>query len=222
MNKYLAEFIGTFALVFVGAGSACVPGASLITIALAHGLTVATMIYALGHISGIHLNPTVTISMLVSRKISVPDAIAYIVSQLLGATLAGFMLFRVFPMTSLGATQIAANLTPFMGGCLEAVGTFLFLTVIFGAAVDGRTAGNLAGLAIGLSLSSLIMVFGPLTGASFNFARTFGPAVAQGDWKNIMVYALAPLIGGILAALVQTGFFMREQPAKPQASSYKP
>jgi len=221
MKKYLAEFIGTFALILVGAGAVS-QNQPLICIALAHGLTVATMIYAMGHISGIHINPAVTVSMLVNGKINLKDAVGYIISQLLGAALAAFMLKSIFASgkTSLGVTSLMV--LPQVGFLCEAVGTFLFFTVIFGAAVDGRTAGNLAGLAIGLSLTSLIIVFGPLTGASFNPARSFGPALATGNWENFWIYIVAPITGGVAAGLLQTKLFIQPQSSKPQASSYDP
>ncbi len=223
MKKYLAELIGTFALILVGAGSVCLlneksvlaPGLmGLVTVGLAHGLTVATMIYALGHISGIHINPAVTVAMKVSGKIGWIDAIGYIVAQLIGAALAAFMLKQLFssgPISGyLGATSLASNVTPALGFLCEAMGTFLFFTVIFGAAVDGRTAGNVAGLAIGLSLASLIMFFGPLTGASFNPARSFGPALASGYWPNFWIYIVGPCVGGSIAGLLQTHVFMKK------------
>jgi MIP family channel proteins len=223
MKKYLAEFIGTFALILVGAGAVC-QNQALVVIALAHGLTVATMIYAMGHISGIHINPAVTISMLVTGKIDVKDSIGYVISQLLGAALAGFMLKQLFvagiAANHLGTPGLAVTVP--MGFLCEAVGTFLFFIVIFGAAVDGRTAGNVAGLAIGLSLVSLIMIFGPLTGASFNPARSFGPALLSNHWNDFWIYVVGPIVGGVAAGLVQTQIFIKEQPAKPQASSYKP
>ncbi len=222
MKKYLAELIGTFALVFVGAGVVSHLGDNkvlnpalfnIVAVALAHGLTLATMIYALGHISGIHVNPAVTIAMKITGKISGKDAVGYIIAQLIGAALAGLMLKRIFTADirslNLGATDLANNISPEMGLLCEAVGTFLFFTVIFGAAVDGRTAGHLAGLAIGLSLASLILIFGPLTGASFNPARTFGPALASGHWNHFWVYLVGPVVGGSIAGLLQTKFFMK-------------
>lgn len=220
MRKYLAEFIGTFALILVGAG-VCSQNRDLVTVAFAHGLTVATMIYALGHISGIHINPAVTVAMLVNGKIDIKDAIGYIISQLLGAAAAGYLLKAVF-ISAFNLGTPGMNVTPGIGFLCEALGTFLFFTVIFGAAVDGRTAGNVAGLAIGLSLTSLITVFGPLTGASFNPARFFGPALASGHWDSVWIYILAPIVGGTAAGLLQTQLFIKQQPAKPQASSYKP
>ncbi len=223
MKRYLAELIGTFALVLVGAGSVCLLNINsgvtpsffgLVNVALAHGLTLATMVYALGHISGIHVNPALTIAMKISGKIGNKDAWSYIVAQLIGATFAGLMLRLLFnPLGGtgyLGATDLGVNVNPLMGVLCEGIGTFLFFTVIFGVVVDGRTAGNAAGLAIGLSLASLIIFFGPLTGASFNPARSFGPALASGHWANFWIYLIGPIVGGSLAGLLQTKFFMRD------------
>lgn len=223
MKKYLAEFIGTFALILAGAGAGCLLNLhpadhgliGLVCVALAHGLTVATMIYALGHISGIHINPAVTVAMRVSGKIEDNEAACYIGAQLAGAALAAFLLFAIHGgdlkgTGNLAATDLARNVTPLQGLLVEGVGTFLFFTVIFGAAVDGRTAGNLAGLAIGLSLASLIMAFGPVTGASFNPARTFGPALVSGHWDNFWIYLVGPCVGGSLAGLLQTRVFMKK------------
>jgi MIP family channel proteins len=220
MKKYLAEFIGTFALILVGAGTVAmmkenlVGFAGLLPIALAHGLTVATMIYALGHISGIHINPAVSIAMNVTGKQPTSQTIGYVISQLSGAAVAGFVLryllnFNPIRTGYLGATDLAEGVSPGVGFACEAIGTFLFFMVIFGAAVDGRTAGNMVGLAIGLSLASLILLFGPVTGASFNPARTFGPALASGHWDNFWVYVAGPVVGGSLAGLIQTKFFMK-------------
>ncbi len=223
MKKYIAELIGTFALVFVGAAAGSHLNqhhsdwpqlVNLLTVALAHGLILAGMIYALGHISGIHINPAVTIAMRITGKISNKDAIGYIIAQLIGAAFAGMMLGKLFdPRLSghFGATTLATEITPPIGFLCEAVGTFLFFTVIFGAAVDGRTAGNMVGLAIGLTLAALIICFGPFTGAAFNPARTFGPALASGHWNHFWtVYVAGPVIGGSLAGLIQTKFFMKQ------------
>jgi MIP family channel proteins len=221
MKKYLAEFVGTFALILVGAGAGAMVSekafdfAGLLLVALAHGLTVATMIYALGHISGIHINPAVSVAMFVTGKLPSSQTIGYIIAQLAGAAVAGYVLLYVLQFDAgirtnyLGLTTLQ-KITPFQGFLCEAIGTFLFFTVIFGAAVDGRTAGNMVGLAIGLSLASLILLFGPLTGAAFNPARTFGPALASGHWENFWtVYVAGPIVGGSLAGLLQTRVFMK-------------
>ncbi len=189
---------------------------NLVAIALAHGLTLAVMIYALGHISGIHINPAVTVAMKVTGKIDTMDAIGYILAQLAGAVLAALMLKSIFNSGQgsgyLGMTTLNSDfhMTPAKGLLCEAVGTFLFFTVIFGAAVDGRTAGNMAGLAIGLALATLILCFGPLTGGSFNPARSFGPALVSGHWNDFWVYVVGPILGGTLAGLVQTKIFMKK------------
>jgi len=222
MKKYLAELIGTFALVLVGASAVSLLNLNgpslvgLVGVALAHGLTVTTMVYALGHVSGIHINPAVTVAMTITGKITAKDAAGYIVAQLIGAALAGFMLKALFTSGNLsgylGSTLLNDNLriTPGLGLLCETVGTFLFFIVIFGAAVDGRTAGNLAGLAIGLSLAVNILCFGPLTGASFNPARSFGPALASNYWPGYFwIYWVGPIVGGSLAGLLQTRLFMK-------------
>ena len=221
MKKYIAELIGTFALVFVGAAAGSHLNqnhsnwpefVNLLTVALAHGLILAGMIYALGHISGIHVNPAVTIAMRITGKIGSKDAVGYIIAQFTGAALAGLMLGKLFdPQVTgnLGSTTLN-GITPSTGFLCEAVGTFLFFTVIFGAAVDGRTAGNMVGLAIGLTLAALIICFGPFTGAALNPARTFGPALASGHWDHFFgVYVAGPVIGGSLAGILQTKFFMK-------------
>ncbi len=223
MKKYIAELIGTFALVFVGASAVCLlkenqalsPGfIGLVTVALAHGLTLTGMIYALGHISGIHVNPAVTIAMRITHRINTKDAFGYMIAQLIGAALAGLMLKQLFNTGSvsgyLGATDFDPNIMTSSTALLcEMIGTFLFFIVIFGAAADGRTAGNAVGLAIGLTLAALIMCFGPHTGASFNPARTFGPALASGHWDHFWIYVVGPIVGGSLAGLLQTKFFMK-------------
>lgn len=226
MKKYLAEFIGTFALILMGSGicamtkESLVGFAALLPIALAHGLTVTTMIYAFGHISGTHINPAVSIAMYVTGKLPASQTIGYIIAQLAGAALASYFLLFVINLspgpgtdylgsTLLGKDTFGRPIQPGIGFVCEAVGTFLFFLVIFGAAIDGRTAGNVVGLAIGLSLASLILFFGPLTGASFNPARTFGPALASGHWDNFWVYVAGPVVGGCAAGLLQTKFFMK-------------
>lgn len=219
MKKYAAELIGTFAFVFIGAGAGAYNAVTsgsigLVAVALAHGFALVAMIYALGHISGVHVNPAVTFAMLITGKISVKDSIGYIIAQLAGAALAGYLLKTIFNSImlsgNLGAADLVHGFPESKGFLLEAVGTFLFFTVIFGAAVDGRTAGNNVGLAIGLTLAALILVIGPWTGASFNPARAFGPALASGHWNHFWVcYVAGPLVGGSIAALLQTKFFMK-------------
>jgi MIP family channel proteins len=216
----VAEFIGTFALIFLGAGSGVILGvegtpASLITVALAHGLTIMIFAYAYGHISGTHINPAVTLGLVTAGKFEPMKAVYYIVAQLLGAIIAGFALRFVFggPLNNLGATTIDYSLTT-LGGAflLEMIGAFFLINTVLNAAVSGR-AGNLAPIPIGMTVAACIMFYGPITGASVNPARTIGPAVAAGVYTDIWVYLIATILGGALAGLLYRGLL--EDPAEP-------
>lgn len=220
VRPLLAEFIGTFALIFIGAGSIVInaftapPGghgfSTLVGIALAHGLTIFVMASALGHVSGGHFNPAVTIAFLVTKRISGATGALYIGTQLLGAGLAAMVLVATMPpdaiaATKLGATLLAPGIGPLPGLILEAVATFFLVTVIFGSAVDQRGAGNLAPLAIGMTVALDILAIGPLTGAGMNPARSFGPAFAlagaPGIWSDHLIYWIGPILGAIVAAV---------------------
>lgn len=215
-RSYLAELIGTFALVFVGAGAGTLGTGGLAGVALAHGFILVGMIYAFGHISGTHVNPAVTVALLVTRRIAPIVAGGYIVAQLLGGVLAGLALRAVYPeATTLGNTLLGE--TSIVSGFLvEMLLTFLLVTVIFGGAVDTRSPKGFAGLGIGLTLAALINMGGPLTGASLNPARTLGPAIATGNFADVWLYIVAPIVGGILAALLfQTLLMTPGQPVEP-------
>jgi len=210
-KAFLAEAVATFSLVFIGAGSILANeitggGLGLIGIAFAHGLVLMAMIYATGHISGGHINPAVTISMWFTKKIGTKKAIGYIVSQLIGASIAGFLLASIFVSAPaslhLGVTDLAAGISMGQGILLEAVLTFFLVFIIFGTAVDQRAPKGFYGLAIGLVLTFDILVGGALTGASMNPARTFGPAIVSGYWVNHIVYWIGPIIGAITAAVI--------------------
>jgi len=224
-QKCAAEFIATFALVFIGSGAICllaVPGSpqNLIGIGLAHGLTITAMIAAIGHISGAHINPAVTIALLVVIKIEAPLAIAYIIAQLAGAVVAAFLLkeiFSPFPEAMntfhLGSTTPLADakthaqlISPMMNFTIETILTFLLGLVIFGSAVDKRGPNSICALIIGATVVLDIMMGGPLTGASMNPARSFGPALASGTYIDHWVYWAGPIVGATLAALVYTHF----------------
>lgn len=216
-SQFVAELIGTFALIFIGAGSVATQGwsngaVSLVGIALAHGFVICAMIYAFGHISGTHINPAVTVSMMVTRKIEIGQGISYIVAQLIGATLAGFALGVIFPDKPnwLGTTDLSSGISSGTGVMIEAILTFFLVTVIFGAAVDDRSAKGFAGIAIGLTIAMDIFMGGPLTGASMNPARTFGPAVASGHFDNHIVYWVGPLLGGVAAGLLHQSLLRKE------------
>jgi len=222
-QPYIAEFIGPFTLTFIGVGAIAMNSLThgsvgLVGIALAHGFAIMVMVYATGHISGGHINPAVTFAMLVSGRIGFGKAVGYIISQLAGGALGAFAVYASYPLdattdTHLGATMLASNITPAAGVGIEAVLTFLLVFVIFGVAVDSRAPAAAAGLAIGGTIALDILAAGPLTGASMNPARSFGPALVQLDWTNHWVYWAGPLLGGAVAAWVYTVFLMKKPDA---------
>jgi MIP family channel proteins len=224
-QKLLAEFIGTFTLVFIGAGSICADqyihgaggsGMGLLAIAVAQGLAFGIMVTAVGHISGGHLNPAVTIGFWVTKKISTLDAISYWISQLAGATLAAYLLTVVVPEATwravgLGTPDLAPDFTRFHAIVLESVATFLLVFVFFATAADPKGAFNkIAGFAIGLTITMDVLVAGPFTGAAMNPARAFGPALVAHHWMNHGVYWVGPLIGGVIAGWLYSSFLLKE------------
>jgi MIP family channel proteins len=216
-KKCVAEFVGTFTLIFIGVG-AIYNNPGLLGVALAHGLAIAVMVSATGGISGGHLNPAVTFGVLVGGKIGLKDSLAYWVAQLAGGTAAGFLLLCVLGDSAQAAASIVANGTPDLGKgvswsngiAIEAALTFFLVFVVYGSAVDAR-APKIGGLAIGLTVALDILFGGPLTGAAMNPARTFGPALASGHWANHAVYWIGPLLGGGAAGLTY-GRFLSKQP----------
>jgi len=211
LRHFVSEFIGTFALVFVGGAAIMVVSQSnsasgLLQIALAHGLVLAVFISALMRISG-HFNPAVTFGFLVARRIDPMMAGLYIVAQLLGAVLAAYLLKATFPAEVFAATRgggqaISLDVTATQAWILEAVATFFLTFVVFGTAVDPKGPNVIAGLAIGLVVTLDILAIGPLTGASMNPARSFGPALVTGIYEGQFVYWTAPIIGSMVAALL--------------------
>lgn len=215
LKQCVAELIGTFALIFIGVG-AINNNAGLLAIAFAHGLTIAVMVSATAGISGGHLNPAVTFGLLVGKQIDARKAVAYWVSQLLGAVIAGILLVNLLGSAlHSGAEAVAGgtpdlnNTGPVKGIVIEAVLTFFLVFVVYGTAVDPRAA-KMGGLAIGLTVTLDILFGGPLTGAAMNPARTFGPAVASAHWNNHLVYWIGPLLGGALAGLVYGNFLIKQ------------
>lgn len=213
----VAELIGTFALIFIGAGAGALGLGGLVGVALAHGLVVVGFAYAYGHISGTHINPAVTLGLWAAGKVETGRALAYVVTQLIGGVLGAMVLRTVLggTGTGLGRTALAQGLqvgggsisiTPGMGCLIEAILTFFLVNAVLNAAVSGK-AGNLAGVAIGMTLIFTILMGGPLTGASLNPARSLGPAVATGDFSNLWVYFVGPILGGILAGALYRGFY---------------
>jgi MIP family channel proteins len=198
----LAEFIGTAALVFVGAGAAAV-GGDLVSVALAHGLILAGLAYAYGSVSGAHFNPAVTLAVAIRGRIKWGQAVGYWLAQFLGGTFAAGALFFILggPSSGLGATTVAAGVTPLQAILVEAMLTFLLANAVLHTA-ERKSPTPFAGMAIGLTLAALILMGGPLTGASLNPARTFGPALFTGTLPQIWIYLAGPVLGASLAAWV--------------------
>jgi MIP family channel proteins len=219
--KLLAEFIGTFAFVFIGAGTAAVVGVGVglpgvVAIAFAHGLAIMAFAFAYGSLSGGHMNPAVTVGLLAVGALGRSEAIGYIISQLIGGVAGALLLRSVLggAETGLGTPALAHDLalgtifltvTPVAGFMIEAVLGFFLVTVVLSTAVAGR-AGSLAPLAIGMTLTLNILMGGALTGAPFNPARALGPMVATGNFSDAWLYLTAPIVGAILAAILHTGF----------------
>jgi aquaporin Z len=201
---FLAELIGTFALVFAGAGAG-VAGAGLVGVALAHGLTVAAFVYTFGYISGTHINPAVTFGLALNNTVKWGEAVFYWIAQFAGAALAAFALRMFVGDISAGATVGSLTTTaPILAMIVEAILTFFLVNAVLHNAVGG-SSGKFAGLAIGLTLVVMILVGGPLTGASLNPARTFGPALfaapSLANANTYVIYFFGPLIGATLAAM---------------------
>jgi MIP family channel proteins len=221
-QKLVAEFIGTFALIFAGVGSICADqflrtggqgGLGLLGIALAPGLAIAIMVTSLGHISGGHFNPAITMGFWVSRKISTFDGLTYWVAQLAGATAAAYLLrllpFDVWSAVQLGTPDLASGISRTSGMIFEGTMTFFLVFVVFATAVDPNGAFNkVAGFAIGLTITMGALFGGPFTGAAMNPARAFGPALAANHWNNHMVYWIGPLAGGVAAGWLYDTWFL--------------
>lgn len=221
IRSFVAEFVGTFALVWLAAGAVCVDAASPGRLggtgtALAYGLAVFTLTYALSRSSGAHFNPAVTAAVYVSKRIDGVKAVFYIISQLLGAALAGLLLARSF-----AARPELSAAAPFLGACdlwgigfrgatlLEAIATFLLVLVYYAGTREGH-ARSAFPLAVGMVVAAGSLALGPLTGGALNPARAFGPAVATGHWTNFYVYWVGPLVGAAAAALLYDNLLGRE------------
>jgi aquaporin Z len=216
-TSLVAEFIGTFALIFIGAGAGALGIGGLVGVAFAHGLVVVGFAYAYGHISGTHVNPAVTAGVWAAGKIDPGRAISYIVFQILGGIAGAGALAWVLggTETGLGATKLATGLsagaatitiTPVIGFVVEAILTFFLVNAVMNAGISGKVT-HVAGLAIGFTLVFCILMGGPLTGASLNPARSIGPALMLGDFADLWVYLLGPVAGGVIAGLMYRGLF---------------
>ena len=231
-RAWFAESVATYCLVFFGPLSIILAvvafgtGLSIqaiVMISLAHGAAIGLMVYTFGHVSGAHINPAVTISMLVTRRIGIKDGIAYIIFQLIGAVAAAASLKAILP--ELGAkvnfgTQAGPrdllNHNALSGLGVEIILTFFLVTVIFMTAVHKKAPAGMYGLAIGGMIFLIHLVGVPLTGASVNPARTFGPALISGYWDYHWIYWAGPIIGAIIAGLIMNYVFAKK--AEQQAA----
>jgi aquaporin TIP len=207
-KKLIVEFIGTFALIFFGAGTIIATGGSdLVAIALAHGLAIGLMVMAAGHISGGVYNPSLTIGLVAARRLPPATGAAYIGAQLLGAIVAAGALKVSFAAAAvdkvkLGTPMLGSGVSLGQGVLVEAILTFFLMFAVFGNAIDTRSSKALPGLMIGLILTMDIFAGGGLTGAAMNPARSLGPELVQGVWDGWWIYWVGPIVGAVAAALL--------------------
>ena len=204
-KKYFSEFIGTFALVFAGTGAIVVNAQTGVLgnlgIALVFGFIVAVMIYAIGHISGAHINPAVTVALWLGKKFNKKQVLPYVLSQLLGATFASLLVLTIIGGDSFVGATLPKDGNFMQSFYLEIVLTFFLMFVIIGSSTDKMAYKQFAGWAIGTTVGLDALFGGPISGASMNPARSFGPALISGNFSFHWVYWLAPIIGAILAVL---------------------
>jgi MIP family channel proteins len=227
-RKLAAEFLGTFAMVFVGAGAICAdrylrsqsqPSFGPLGIALGYGLTAGVMITALAHISGGQFNPAITVGLWVMRRLGTLQSIFYCLAQLVGGLAAAYLLVAIIPEPAwapvgLGTPDLAPDFTRWHGMVLAAAMAFVIVIVYFATVLDERGAFNkVAGFAVGLAIVAVVLVGAPFVGASAaNPARTFGTALASRHWHNHGVFWIGPLFGGVVAAVVYDRLFLGDQP----------
>lgn len=204
-RKYLAEAIGTFCLVFAGTGAIVVDGVSggkvtSLGIGLVFGLIVLAMIYSVGHISGAHLNPAVTLGFVAVKKMAFKEVPFYWIAQLAGALFASLMVKLIFPVhQTLGATFPSGTWEQGFG--LEFILSFILMFAIMGVAHDERAEGLMAGVAIGAVIALEAIFGGPISGASMNPARSIAPAVVSGNYQSLWIYCLSPTLGAVVGAI---------------------
>ncbi len=221
-QKLVAEFAGTFALVFFGVGAIVSDqflrsgnpqaGFGLMGVALAQGLAMGILLTSFGHISGGHFNPAVTIAFWVTRKFSTFDAISYWLAQSVGAIVAAYLLrrlpFDAWSAVQLGAPDLASGVSRGTGMIFEAVATFFLVLVFFATTVDSRGASNrIGGFAVGLTVTIGVLLLGPFTGGAMNPARALGTAIAANHWTNHGVYWIGPMAGGVAAGWLYDTLF---------------
>ena len=222
MKKFVAELIGTFMLVFVGTGAVVfgngLDGLGHLGIAFAFGLAIVVAAFSIGTVSGAHLNPAVSIAMFVNKRLSSSELVNYILGQVVGAFLASASVFFLLANSdmstaSLGENALASGVTVIGGFLFEVIATFLFVLVIMTVTSASKGNGAIAGLVIGLSLMAMILVGLNITGLSVNPARSLASAVLVGGaaLQQVWIFILAPIVGGVLAALVAKNFLGTEE-----------
>ena len=210
VRQFVSEFLGAFAIVFVGSatimmGARVAGPASLLMVATCYAFTIAAMVAALGNVSA-HFNPAITVAFVLTRRTHPLDGVLKIAAQLAGAVVGALLLKNHFPAdiveaTRVGGTQLALDLTFSQGVVLEAVTTGLLVLVVCAVSTP-EVKAPIAGIAVGFLVAALVIAIGPLTGASLNPARSFGPALASGIWEGHLVYWFGPVGGGIAGALI--------------------
>jgi len=215
IRRSVAEFVGAFTLIFIGGGAGIVSGQDIVAVALANGLAIGIMVSNLGHISGGHFNPAITLGFLATRRITIQLAVAYWIAQFLGAIVAAAILRGFFHHAVICAVPHAPSFGAGKGFVLELILTFFLVWAVWATAVDPLGAfKSIAGLAIGLTISIDVLMGGPLTGAAMNPARAFGPQLVSGNWGEGWIYYLGPPLGALLAAFVYEYLYLRPpQPA---------
>src|SRR5438874_8835587 len=210
-RRGVAEFVGTFTLIFIGGGAGIVTGQDIVAVALANGLAIGIMVTNLGHISGGHFNPAITLGFVATRRITLPLAVAYWISQFAGAIAAAAILRGLFSHADfLGAVPHAAGFGAGKGLVVEMILTFFLVWAVFATAVDPRGAFKaVAGLAIGLTITIDVLMGGPLTGAAMNPARAFGPQLIGSSWADGWIYYVGPVVGALVAATAYEYLYLR-------------
>lgn len=227
VKALVAEFIGTFTLIFIGVGVTVRSGNDIVAVALAHGIAIAVMVSALGAISGGHFNPAVSIGAWIAQKINSLTLLLYWVFQILGAVAGAWLIHYCLtghpgagggggraalaapPLDFFGTPHTSEDLNMIQCAVLEGIGAFFLTMVVFGTAIDKR-APKVGGLFIGLAISMSILCFGPETGAAINPARFLGPAIIEHMKADPSVYVIGPLVGGLLAGIIY-GYFLAEK-----------
>jgi aquaporin Z len=214
LRRAVAEFVGTFTLVFVGVSSIITVG-DVTGVALAHGLAIAVMVSAVGHISGGHFNPAITLAFLVTRRMAPLLAAVYWVAQFAAATVGALLVKVIFPgsvvdRAKLGAPAVASVVGSGGALAMEAILTFFLVWVVFATAADARgTFKSIAGLAIGLTITMDILAGGRVSGAAMNPARAFGPQLVQSVWSDAWVWYAGPILGAVVAGLAYEYLYLR-------------